>query len=220
MRRVPLPPGSPRGGVLTQGTILAVTSNPDRTSPVKRGLFVLDNILGTPAPLPSANVTALEAAAKDFKDHEPTLREVLDAHRTTPACAACHSRMDPIGLAFEHFNAMGMWRDQERGQPIITSGKLITGESFDDLGELKHILADKHRLDFYRCLTSKLLTYALGRGLEPYDVETVDQIVARLDKQQGKFSALLMGIIESAPFQKERNLNSASASSSSSASSS
>src|SRR2546430_17548125 len=103
--------------------------------------------------------------------------------------------MDPIGLAFENFNALGMWREQERGQPIQTAGKLITGESFKDVRELKHLLACQHRVDFYRCLTEKLLTYALGRGLEAYDVETVDQIVARLDRHQGRFSALLLGVI-------------------------
>jgi hypothetical protein len=204
MRRVTLPPDSPRGGVLTQGSALVVTSNPDRTSPVKRGLFVLDNFLGTPAPPPPANVPALEASEKDFGDHQPTLREALELHRKEPLCAGCHKRMDPIGLAFENFNAMGMWREKERGQPIDTAGELITGESFTSVRELKRILVENHRIDFYRCLTEKLLTFAIGRGLEYYDVETVDQIVQRLDAENGKFSALLNGIIESAPFQKQR----------------
>ena len=101
-----------------------------------------------------------------------------------------------------------MWREQERGQTIDAAGKLITGESFHDIRELKRILMGRHRLDFYRCLTEKLLTYALGRGLEYYDVETVDRIVARLDRENGRFSALLMGIIDSAPFQKRRNFSS------------
>jgi Protein of unknown function (DUF1585) len=100
---------------------------------------------------------------------------------------------------------MGMWRDKERNQPIDTGGTLITGESFNDVRELKHILVTNHREDFYRCLTSKLLTFALGRGLEYYDVGTVDQIVQRLDENDGHFSALLSGIIESAPFQEHRN---------------
>src|SRR6266511_3059371 len=111
----------------------------------------------------------------------------------------------PCGRSW-NCNAMGMWREKERGQPIDAAGKLITGESFDDIRELKRILRSEHRLEFYRCLTEKLLTYALGRGLEYYDVETVDQIVARLDRENGRFSALLMGIIESTPFQKRRNL--------------
>ncbi len=204
MRRVSLPAGSPRGGVLTHGSVLVVTSNPDRTSPVKRGLFILDNILGTPAPPPPGNVPALEVAEKDFKEHEPTLRESLTLHREKPLCASCHARMDPLGLALENFNALGMWRQQERKQPIETAGKLITGETFENLGELKHLLVTNHRLDFYRCLTEKLLTYAVGRGMEYYDVETIDQIVRQLDQQSGRFTVLLTGVIESAPFQKMR----------------
>jgi hypothetical protein len=205
MRRVTLPPDSPRGGVLTEGTVLVVTSNPDRTSPVKRGLFVLNNILGTPTPPPPPNIPALEAAEKDSTNKEPTLRTALALHRNSPLCSSCHSRMDPIGLGMENFNALGMWRDKERNQPIEAGGKLITGETFNNVRELKHILANEHRTDFYRCLTEKMLTYALGRGLEYYDVETVDEIVARLERENGHFSALMTGIIESAPFQEERN---------------
>lgn len=204
MRKVDLPSDSPRGGVLTHGSVLVVTSNPTRTSPVKRGLFVLDNILGTPAPPPPASVPALEDSEKEIVDHEPTLKEILDMHRSKPLCASCHARMDPLGLALENFNALAMWRDKERGQPIQTPGKLITGESFKDIRELKHVLAHDRRMDFYYCLTEKLLTYAYGRGLEYYDVETVDQIVGRLENQEGRFSALLMGLIESAPFQRIR----------------
>jgi hypothetical protein len=205
MRRVTLPKDSPRGGVLTHGAILTVTSNPTRTSPVKRGLFILDNLLGTPPPPPPANVPDLEESEREFKDHEPTLREVLALHRGKPLCSSCHNRMDPLGLALENFNALGMWREKERGQPIESAGKLITGESFQDIRGLKGLLANERRLDFYRCLTEKLLTYALGRGLEDYDTHTVDAIVERLDQEQGRSSALLLGIIESAPFQKRRN---------------
>jgi hypothetical protein len=205
LRRVTLPPGCVRGGVLTEGTVLTVTSNPDRTSPVKRGVFVLNNILGTPPPPPPPNVPALEATENSTTNHELTMREAMEIHRSAPLCASCHARFDPIGLCLENFNAMGMWRDQERNQPIGTGGALITGESFSDVRELKHILVTQHREDFYRCLTQKLLTYALGRGVEYYDVGTVDQIVQRLDDSGGHFSALLMGIIESAPFQKQRN---------------
>ena len=113
--------------------------------------------------------------------------------------------MDPLGLALENFNALGMWREQERKQPIDAAGKLITGESFDGVRSLKKILRNDRHQDFYRCLTEKLLTYALGRGLEYYDVEAVDQIVERLEKQDGRMSALIAGIVESAPFQKRRN---------------
>jgi hypothetical protein len=209
MRRVSLPKDSPRGGLLTQGTVLVVTSNPTRTSPVKRGLFLLDNILGTPPPPPPPDLPLLEESEKGFKDKEPSLREVLAVHRAKPLCSSCHSRMDPLGLALENFNAMGMWREKERGQPLDTEGTLITGEPFKDVRDLKRILKNERRLDFYRCLTEKLLTYALGRGLEYYDVETVDRIVDRLEREGGRFSALLTGVIESAPFQKRRNVTAA-----------
>src|SRR6266480_5424022 len=205
MRRVVLPENSPRGGLLTQGSVLVVTSNPTRTSPVKRGLFVLDNILGMPPPPPLPDVPLLEQSEKEFKDHEPTLREVLELHRNKPLCSSCHNRMDPLGLALENFNALGMWREKERGQPIAPAGRLISGETFNGIRELKQILKEKHRRDFYACLTEKLLTYALGRGVEHNDAETVDRIVERLEKEDGRFSALLMGIVESAPFQKRRN---------------
>jgi hypothetical protein len=204
MRRVSLPAESPRGGLLTQGTVLVVTSNPTRTSPVKRGLFILENILGTPAPPPPADVPQLEDSEKAFGDREPTLREVLEVHRGKPLCNACHARMDPLGLALENFNAMGLYREKERGQALDTGGKLISGESFDGVRALKKILMENHRGDFYRCLTEKTLTYALGRGLESYDVETVDRIVGRLESENGRFSALLSGLIDSAAFQKRR----------------
>jgi hypothetical protein len=204
MRRVDLPAGSVRGGVLTDAGVLLVTSNPDRTSPVKRGLFVLENVLNTPTPPPPANVPLLDAAEAKFTDHEPTLRESLEQHRNRAECMGCHSRMDPIGLGFENFNALGLWREKERGQQIIPAGKLITGETFTNVTELKHILAANHKKDFYRCLTEKMFTYALGRGMEYYDVETMDRAVARLDESGGKVSALVMAIVESAPFQRQR----------------
>ncbi len=202
LRLVKLPANSPRGGILTQGTVLAVTSNPTRTSPVKRGVFILDNILGTPPPPPPPNIPALEDSAKEVQGREPTLRETLELHRRNALCSSCHSRMDPLGLALEHFNAMGMWREKERDQPVDVTGNLITGEPFNNVRELKQILVTGHREDFYRCLTEKLLTYAIGRGLDYRDVETVDAIVKRLE--HGRFEALLMGVIESSPFQRQR----------------
>ena len=184
-----------------------MTSNPDRTSPVKRGQFILDNILGTPAPPPPPNIPGLDDSKKDFRGGEPTVRKLMALHRSQPVCNSCHSRMDPLGLALENFNAFGVWRDRERGQAIDASGQLFTGEKVRDVRDLKRVLKTKHRLDFYRCLTEKMLIYALGRGLEPSDVETVDRIVARLDREDGRFSALLMGVIESSAFQMRRNLN-------------
>jgi Protein of unknown function (DUF1588)/Protein of unknown function (DUF1587)/Protein of unknown function (DUF1585)/Protein of unknown function (DUF1592)/Protein of unknown function (DUF1595)/Planctomycete cytochrome C len=204
MRRVTLPPDSPRGGLLTQGTMLVVTSNPTRTSPVKRGKFILDNVLGQPVPPPLPNIPPLESSTEAITDHEPTLREAEERHRKDPLCASCHAQMDPLGLALENFNALGMWRDKDHNQPIDTSGQLVTGESFQNIRDLKKILVEKHRLDLYRCLTEKMLTYALGRGLEYYDEYTIDHIVERLDQHDGRFSELLGGIVESAPFQRRR----------------
>ena len=204
MRLVKLPANSPRGGILTQGTVLGVTSNPTRTSPVKRGLFILDNILGTPPPPPPPDIPPLEDAAKGATNHAPTLRETLAAHRENVLCSSCHNRMDPLGLALENFNAMGLWRDQEFNAPIDPTGKLITGESFTNIRELKQSLVKNHYKDFYRTVTEKLLIYAVGRGLDYYDTETTDQIVARIEAADGRLPALIAGVVESAPFQKMR----------------
>jgi hypothetical protein len=204
MRRVALPPGGPRGGILTQGTVLAVTSNPDRTSPVKRGLFILDNILGTPPAPPPPDIPPLEDAAKRSGNRKATLREALALHREDAKCSSCHNRMDPLGLALENFNALGRWRDKERGPPIDSSGKLITGEPFSTIQELKHTLVTRRQRDFYRCLSEKLLTYALGRGLGYHDVEAVDLLVERLESTGGHATELLKGVVDSVPFQRGR----------------
>jgi len=206
LRLVKLPANSPRGGVLTQGTMLGVTSNPTRTSPVKRGVFVLENILGTPPPPPPPDIPPLEDAAKELTNRAPTLRETLAVHREKALCASCHNRMDPIGLAFENFNAMGMWRESEYGEVIDATGSLVTGESFNDIRDLKRTLVKNHYKDFYHTVTEKLLTYALGRGLEYYDVETCDQIVSKIEAAQGRPSALIAGLVDSAPFQKMRTV--------------
>jgi mono/diheme cytochrome c family protein len=208
LRRVELPADSPRGGLLTQGTVLVVTSNPTRTSPVKRGLFILENILGTPPPPAPPDVPPLEDAAKAMKEKTLTLRETLELHRQQPLCSGCHNRMDPLGLALENFNAMGMWRSEERALPIDASATLLTGESFTRIQDLKRILASSHSEAFYHTLTEKVLTYALGRGLEYHDVETVDAIVARLTQSGGKPAELFTAVIGSAPFQKTRRAGS------------
>jgi hypothetical protein len=204
MRLVKLPPNSPRGGVITQGTVLAITSNPDRTSPVKRGLFILDNILGMPPAPPPPDIPMLEESIGKLEGKPKTLREALKLHREAPLCSSCHNRMDPLGLALENFNALGRWREKERDQPIDASAELITGESFNGIQELKRILVTHHQRDYFRCLSEKMLTYALGRGLDYYDVHAVDEIVERVEKAEGRPSALLMAVIESAPFQKRR----------------
>jgi hypothetical protein len=181
-----------------------VTSNPDRTSPVKRGLFVLDNILGTPPPPPPPNIPALEDVGDEKQKLTLTIAESLAIHREAPLCSSCHNRMDPLGLALERFNALGLWRDTDHGKGIETNGQLITGEEFADIKGLKAALVNNHRQEFYRCLTEKLLTYALGRGIEYHDTQTVDTIVAQLEQNDGRPSALLQGIVASAAFQKCR----------------
>lgn len=212
MRLVKLPEGSPRGGVLTQGTVLAVTSNPTRTSPVKRGLFVLENILGTPPPPAPPNVPDLEESKEKIKGREPKLSELLMLHREQPLCRSCHERMDPLGLAMENFNALGGWRDTEAGQPIEPAGRLVTGEPFADIRELKRVIARDRAIDVYRCLTEKILMYALGRGLEYHDVHTVDEIVDRLQQNGGRIGVLLQSVVESVPFQKQRTQSTTAAS--------
>ena len=192
-----------RGGVLGQGTFLLVTSNPTRTSPVKRGLFVLDNILGTPAPPAPPDVPELEEIS-EHKGKSLTMRQMMEVHREKPMCASCHKRMDPIGLGLENFNAIGQFRSKESGQPIDSSGVLITGEKFSDVAALKNVLADERRDDFYRCLSEKILTYAIGRGPEYFDAVTIDALVDQLNEGEGTLKELVVAIIKSAPFQKRR----------------
>jgi len=202
-RHVQLPADSQRGGVLTQGTVLAVTSNPTRTSPVKRGVFILENILGTPPPPPPPDIPELEAAIEELGGDTPTLRETLALHREAAVCSSCHNRMDPLGLAFENFIPMGQWRDEDNGKQIDASGRLITGEAFTNARDLKKILANERRMDFYRCLTTKLMTYALGRSLNHRDTHVVDSISDSLEHDNGRISTLIISVIESPQFQKQ-----------------
>ncbi|MEQ1827198.1 MAG: DUF1592 domain-containing protein [Pirellula sp.] len=204
MRQVLLSADSLRGGLLTQGTMLTVTSNPTRTSPVKRGLFLLENVLGTPTPPAPPNVPALEDSASKFPGREPTLAEVLAAHRESALCSSCHSRMDPLGIALENYDALGIWRDKDKEQPIDAGGQLITGEKFKDVRDLRRILATERREDFYRCVSQKMLVYALGRGIDYYDEYTLDTLVGRLNANEGKFQELVFGIVNSTPFQRQR----------------
>ncbi|MDP0490194.1 MAG: DUF1592 domain-containing protein [Verrucomicrobiota bacterium JB023] len=191
-----------RGGLLTQGTFLVATSNPTRTSPVKRGLFVLDNLLGTPPPPAPPDVPELEEAGHGKKNL--SMRERMVEHRKNPDCRSCHQRMDPIGLAFENFTAIGTWRDRDGKAEIDPSGELVTGESFSGVDELKQILATKKRADFHRCLAEKLLTYALGRGVEYYDAPAIDEIVRRVEAKDGALHEAIHAIVDSVPFQRTR----------------
>ena len=206
MRLVELPVDSPRGGVLTHASILIVTSNPSRTSPVKRGQFILESILGTPAPPAPPEVPALEEVTRGVSWHM-SMREQLAIHREDPLCSSCHDRMDPLGLAFEHFDAIGRWRDDDDGFPIDSSGQLVTGENFSGIRELRRILGDKPHL-FYRCLSRKLMTYALGRGIDYTDIPTIEAIVDSMIENEGRFSTMLMGIVESPQFQLRQGYDS------------
>ena len=202
MRHVELPADGIRGGILTHGSYLVVTSNPTRTSPVKRGLYVLENILDTPPPPAPADVPELEAAKKAFNGGA-SLRELLEIHREKAECAGCHARMDPIGLGLDQFDLVGRLREKDDGKPIDPRGQLISGEQFTGVQELRAILGKRHK-EFYRCVTQKLLTYALGRGLEYYDSCAVNEITNRMLANGGTFSTLLTGVLNSVPFQKRR----------------
>lgn len=193
--------GQERSGVLTHASVLSLTSNPRRTSPVLRGKWILENMLGSAPPPPPAGVPDLEVTQKAHEG--ATLRQQLEIHRASPTCASCHVTMDAIGFGFENFDILGRWRTEAGGHPVDASGELPSGEKFSGPLELVEILG-KRQADFSRCLTEKMLVYALGRGLRPYDRCTVDEIVARLARDGGRFSGLVSGIVHSDPFLKRR----------------
>jgi mono/diheme cytochrome c family protein len=194
-------PNKLRGGLLTQAGVLTVTSNPTRTSPVKRGRWVLEQLLGTPPPPPPPNVP--ELAEGDKAVLTGSLRQRMEQHRVNPSCAACHARMDPLGFAFENYNAIGAWRDRDGSFPVDPSGILPDGKTFKGPAELKSILLEKKDL-FARCLAEKMLIYALGRGLEPTDKQTLDRIGTALAADRYRFSTLVIEITKSFPFRMRR----------------
>ncbi len=193
--------GTNRSGVLTHASILTLTSNPSRTSPVKRGKWIMENIFGDAPPPPPPGVPDLEKTTQAAPD--ATLREQLAKHREDPGCAACHRLMDPLGLGFENFNAIGQWRTTENDNAIDASGKLPSGESFDGPLELISIVRNR-REDFFRTMSEKMLVYAIGRGAEYYDKCAVDQCLELLRKRGHRFSALVEAIVLSDPFLKKR----------------
>ena len=189
-----------RGGLLSHGSILTVTSYPTRTSPVLRGKWILENIVGAPPPPPPPDIPDLaDSANTSAKD----LRAALQAHRAKAACASCHNRLDPLGFALENYDATGKFRAEEGGTKIDVSGSLPGGVLLDGPGDLKRILSDRHE-EFVDCLTEKLLTYALGRGLEHYDMPAIRQIRRASAKTDYQFSALVNAIVSSVPFQMRR----------------
>jgi hypothetical protein len=195
--RVKAPPN--RGGVLTHASILTLASNATRTSPVKRGKFVLEQLLNTPPPPPPPELEIPEL--EDQKQLKGTLRQQMEQHRANPLCASCHQRMDPIGFAFENFDAVGAWRDKDAGGPVDASGVLPDGRKFDGPVGLRKRLREDRDV-FVRCVVEKMLTYATGRGLEDYDRRAVNKIVDAIGKENDRFSALLLEVVNSDPFQK------------------
>ena len=199
-RRVTLA-GEERGGILTHGSILTVTSYPTRTSPVLRGKWILDNILGAPPPPPPADVPDLEDhAANSARD----LRAALEKHRASAACASCHSRLDPLGFSLENYDATGRFRQAEDGVDIDSSGQLPGGAAFAGAGGLKRVLLEQQDA-FIECFAEKLLTYALGRGLEHYDLPAVREIRRQAARGGYRFSSVALAIVNSVPFQMRRN---------------
>ena len=191
-----------RGGVLTMAGVLAVTSNPNRTSPVKRGKWVLGDLLGAEPPPPPPGFDSLDAVAHG-EDKPKTIREQMELHRADPACAVCHLQMDAIGFALENYDPVGRWRTEDSVGPIDAEGELPTGETIDGVSDLRQILLDR-RDAFRKCFTEKMLTYALGRGLEYYDECAVDAITKRLADDDDRIRTLILAIVESAPFQQRR----------------
>jgi mono/diheme cytochrome c family protein len=189
-----------RGGVLGHASVLTVSSYSTRTSPVLRGKWILENLLNAPPPEPPPDVPNLDETAIGSV---ASLRAQLEAHRTNPTCASCHRKMDPLGFGLENFDAVGAWRTKDGKFDIDSKGTLPDGETFDGPAELRAILADR-RDAFARGLTTKLLTYALGRGLERYDARTVRAIASRLPAKDYRFSALVLEIVNSLPFQYRR----------------
>jgi hypothetical protein len=195
-RRVSLA-GTPRGGVLTQASVLAVTSNPTRTSPVKRGKWILENLLGAPPPPPPSGVEGLR---EDQRTVMPgNVRQRIERHRAEPACASCHRRMDPLGFGLENFDVIGGWRTHEGEDPIDPSGTLPGRKGFRGPAALRAVLVTR-RDAFARCLAEKMLTYALGRGLRRSDRRAVAQIAARLAQDGYRFSTVILAVVESEPF--------------------
>jgi mono/diheme cytochrome c family protein len=196
-RRVQIP-NDARRGLLGQASILTVTSYPNRTSPVERGKWILTNLLGVPPQPPPPNVPALQESGADGK--VLSLRERMEGHRAAPVCSGCHRLMDPIGFALENFDGTGRWRTREEGQPIDASGTLFTGARMDGVVGLRRELASRPDV-FLGVFTERMLTYALGRGIEPYDMPAVRRIVADARSSDYRFSSIVLGVARSVPFQ-------------------
>jgi len=201
MRQVKLTDNK-RGGLMGMGAILAATSYPQRTSPVLRGKWVLEQLLGAPPPPPPPNVGQLPEDDRDLKDK--TLRQKLEAHRAKPVCAGCHVRMDPLGFGLENFNPIGQWRDQENGKPIDTGGELPGNLKFNGPSEMRKVLMGE-KDKFTRTLTSRLLGYALSRGMEVCDQPTLLRLEKTLKENDYRSQALIIAIVKSYPFRNRKD---------------
>jgi hypothetical protein len=192
-----------RGGLLGQGSLLTLTSYPTRTSPVLRGKWLLDNILGAPPPPPPPNVPGLPDRGQGGK--AASVRERLEQHRKNPVCATCHSQMDPLGFALENFDAIGRWRTKtEAGQPVDANGAFVNGVEFEGLAGLRTFLLS-NREAFVETVIQKLLAYALGRELEVYDFPTVRDIQQRAAANDYRWSSVILGIVTSPAFETRRS---------------
>jgi hypothetical protein len=194
-------PSTVRGGLLRQGSILLVTSYPTRTSPVIRGKWILENVLGVPPPPPPPNVPALDDV-KAVRKNAP-VRERLAEHRKSPTCAGCHRLTDPVGFALENYDAVGRWRTLDGGESIDASGMLFNGAEFRGLAGLQKAILDRPDL-FVTTLTEKLLTFAIGRGVGYYDAPAVRKIVRDAGTQDYRFSSIVMGVVTSVPFRMRK----------------
>jgi hypothetical protein len=190
-----------RHGLLGQGSVLMVTSYPNRTSVVQRGKWILENLLGTPPPPPPPDVPELKAAPHG---KVLSMREQMQVHRANAVCAACHARMDPIGFALENYDAVGRWRGEDAGAPIDASGTLPDGTEFQGPAGLRDLLLTTYRDDFVRTATDKLLTYALGRGVEYYDYPIIRSITRDAQRDNYRISSWILAIVKSTPFQMRR----------------
>ena len=201
MRRVELGESSPRRGLLGHGSLLTVTSVANRTSPVLRGQWLVENLLGAAVPPPPPGVE-VDLSDESAPHEAKTLRQRMQRHRRDSVCASCHGLIDPFGFALENFDLVGRWRDVDAGEPIDASAVLVDGTVVDGPADLRRVLLDRPEV-FVTALTEKLLTYALGRILEPHDMPAVRKIVASASPEDYRFSALVLGIARSVPFQMQ-----------------
>jgi hypothetical protein len=201
-RKVNLAPELHRGGLLRQGSILSVTSYATRTSPVIRGNWILSNLLGVPPPPPPPDVPALD---ENTVDSSLSMRERLAQHRANVACASCHNILDPVGFSLENFDAVGRWREMEKGRPVDASGGFPDGREFVGVGALEEALLDRPEL-FVGTLAEKMLTFALGRGIESFDAPAIRQIIREAKEDDFRMHSVILAVVNSQPFQKRKTL--------------